>query len=537
MSSYNLADLWETLTDAEGGVEVVVAGSERRTRSQLDERATRLANHLAASGVQPGDHVGVYSLNRVEYLETLLALFKLRAVPININYRYVDAELEYIFRDSGIVALVYERGFATEVRRLTERLGALRAYVELSDDSSADGFADGVDYERAVAGGSAARSFGVRSSDDLYIIYTGGTTGMPKGTVWRHEDIFFGAMGGGAWTGGVVTAPQEIAGNAGADPPMTFMVLAPLMHGAAQWLALGGLLSGGRVVVYTGRHFDPDDVLRTAERERVNSLATVGDAMARPLAEAMRAGSYDLSALFSVGSGGAILSDAVKAELLAAIPTLYLADSYGSSELGAGGRSAGTGSGARFVVDDTVAVLDEVTLAPVVPGSGAVGKIARRGHIPLGYWNDEEKTAATFPTVDGVRWAIPGDFATIDADGTVVLLGRGSQCINTGGEKVYPEEVEAALKAHPAVFDSVVVGVPDPRFGERVVAVVAARGDERPSLDDLMSHCRTLVAGYKVPREVLLTPEIRRTNVGKADYKWARDFVAQAAGDASGNRG
>jgi fatty-acyl-CoA synthase len=273
--------------------------------------------------------------------------------------------------------------------------------------------------------------------------------------------------------------------------------------------------------------------LRLVEKEKINSLAVVGDAMARPLADEMRRGSHDLSTLAVVGSGGAVLSDAVKDELRAQLPSLVIIDTFGSSEIGAAGSSAPGGKGARFSPGEETAVLDEMTLQPIEPGSGAVGKLARRGHIPLGYWKDAAKTEATFPTVDGVRWAVPGDHATVEPDGTVVLLGRGSQCINTGGEKVFPEEVEAALKAHPSVYDAVVVGVPDERWVEKVVAIVSPRPGTTPELAELAAHCRTLVAGYKVPRQLIVADEVRRTVVGKPDLKWAKQFALDRLSAAS----
>ncbi|NUS58932.1 MAG: acyl-CoA synthetase [Streptomycetaceae bacterium] len=536
MAEFNLADLWELLADAGGDAEALVAGHERRTYRELEERANRLAHHLLDQGVGAGDHVGIYSFTRVEYVEALLAAWKIRAVPININYRYVEAELEYILSDADLVAMIYERGYAERLRPLAAKFPAVTTYVSIADGTpQAADLDDAVEYETAVAAASPIRGFGPRSADDRYIVYTGGTTGMPKGTMWRHEDIFFGAFGGGGWSGNPITTPESVARNAALQVRLTFMPTAPLMHGAGQWFAMGGLLAGYRVVLNTARTYNADELLGITERERVSSLTIVGDAMGRPLAEAAKSGRYDLSNLRVVGSGGAILSDAVRAEIVAAIPHVIIRDGYGSSELGAGG-SAVEKSGAadadgvapRFAMGPQVTVLDLESMKPVLPGSGRVGKIARSGHIPLGYWKDEAKTADTFPVVDGVRYVVPGDFGTLEADGTIVMLGRGSVCINSGGEKIYPEEVEAALKAHPAVFDCVVVGVPDRRWGSRVVAVVAPRPECKPTYDELADHCRTLLAGYKVPRAVVLTEEIGRTNVGKADYKWAETVAAQA---------
>ncbi|NUU23565.1 MAG: acyl-CoA synthetase [Streptomycetaceae bacterium] len=539
MADFNLADLWELLADAGGDTEVLVAGDERRTYRELDERANRLAHHLAGRGVGPGDHIGLYSFNRAEFVEGLLAAWKIRAVPVNINYRYVEAELEYLLGDADLVAMVYERGYADRLRGLADKFPALRTWVSIADDQEpVEDVPGAVGYEAALAAASPARDFDKRSADDHYIVYTGGTTGMPKGTVWRHEDIFFGAMGGGGWPGTPITTPDEITRNAERDFRLTFMPAAPLMHGAAQWFAVGGLLAGNRIVLYTARKYDAAELLRIVEREQVSSIQIVGDAMGRPLADAAKAGDYDLSKLYVVGSGGAVLSEAVKAELKAVVPHLMINDSYGSSERGAGGsgvtkesvdKDDAAGNAPRFLMSPQVTVLDLESMTPVAPGSGVVGKIARTGHIPLGYWKDEAKTAATFPVVDGVRYVVPGDFGMVEADGAIVMLGRGSVCINSGGEKIYPEEVESALKAHPDVFDCLVVGVPDERWGSRVVAVLAPRPGTAPTYDELAAHCRTLLAGYKVPRAVVLTEEIGRTNVGKADYAWASRVAARAS--------
>ncbi|MGR7001486.1 AMP-binding protein [Yinghuangia aomiensis] len=323
MADFNLADLWELLADAGGDTEVLVAGDRRRTYRQLDERANRLANHLAARGVGPGDHIGLYSFNRVEFVEALLAAWKLRAVPVNINYRYVEAELRYLLGDADVVAMVYERGYADRLSALAAEFPALTTYVSIADDQPEVADVPGaVDYEEALAAASPARAFGPRSADDRYVVYTGGTTGMPKGTMWRHEDVFFGAMGGGGWPGTPIAAPEEITRNAERDFRLTFMPSAPLMHGAAQWFAIGGLLAGNRIVLYTSRKFDADDLLAIAEKEQVSSIQIVGDAMGRPLADAAKGGGYDLSKLYVVGSGGAILSEAVKDELKSVVRAL-----------------------------------------------------------------------------------------------------------------------------------------------------------------------------------------------------------------------
>ena len=341
--------------------------------------------------------------------------------------------------------------------------------------------------------------------------------------MWRHEDIFFAALGGGGFGQPPIQTPEEIGGRVWPeDGRVTSLTLAPIMHGAAQWGMCIMLFGGGKVVLYTPHGFDPHEAWVLAERERAMTVMVVGDAMARPLGEALDQKSYDLSSVVSIGSGGAVYSAPVKAKLKEHLPNVLTIDTVGASELGASGSQQDPDAGPRFNTIESMSVLGE-NLRPVEPGSGQVGLLARRGHIPLGYYKDEEKTAATFVTdPDGERWVLPGDYATIAADGTLELLGRGSVCINTGGEKVYAEEVEAALKAHPDVFDAVVVGVHDERFQERVAAIVTPRGGATPTLEDIQEFCRTKLARYKVPRQLHLTDDIPRTPVGKPDYRWAK---------------
>ena len=511
---WNLADLFETAADAVADREAVVCDGRRLTFAELDERATRLAHALADMGIAPGRHVGLHLYNGNEYLEAMLACFKLRAVPINVNYRYVADELRYLFDDADLAAVITE----PELRPVLDDVGTSVPRLER-----------GVAYEQALAAASPERDFAPRSADDLYILYTGGTTGMPKGVMWRHEDLFFGALGGGNPGGPPLGAPGEIAGRAEAGFHRC-LPAPPFMHGAAHWMAWQVLLVGGTAVVDRGPGFDPERVWQLAEDERVSFLVIVGDAFARPLVDALEAAGgnrWKLPALTVVMSGGAILSPSVKADLLRLLPRALVVDGFGASESGGQGQmvaAAGVPSvPSRFVMDDgTTAVLDD-SFRPLPAGSGRVGWVARRGRIPLGYYKDDEKTARTFPVVDGVRWAVPGDRARLEEDGTVTVLGRGSVSINTGGEKVYPEEVEACLKAHPSVFDAIVVGVPDARWGERVVAVVAPRpGIESPTLEGLAEHCRESLAGYKLPRHLVLVDEVVRSPSGKPDYRWAR---------------
>ena len=525
--SYQLADLFEAVADAVPDRLALVAGGRRLTFRELDERADRVADHLSSSGLAPGAKVGIYAWNRAEWVEAMLGAFKARMVPINVNYRYVADELAYLLDNADVEALVFERGFSRYVAELGPKLPGLRHLVVLDDGTDGD-VPGAVPYEEALAAASPGRR-PERSPDDLYILYTGGTTGMPKGVMWRHEDIYFAAMGGNGFGQGPVRSPAEVLERiAPEDGRMVTLVAPPMMHGAAQWVGFITLLGGGQVVLYTGRRFDAHEVWGLVERERCTSITVVGDAMARPLADALaEAGDrYDTSSVFTVGSGGAIFSAAVKEQLQASLPNAFMIDSFGASETGAGSSQLDASAGPRFPVNEWTAVLGD-DLRPVEPGSGVVGRLARRGHVPLGYHKDEAKTAATFLTdPDGVRWAVPGDHGTVDADGMITLLGRGSGCINSGGEKIYPEEVEAVLKSHPDVFDALVVGVADERFTERVAAIVQPRPGRQPTLEDLVTHCRTVIAGYKVPRQLHLVDAVGRTPSGKADYRWAREQVA-----------
>jgi len=530
---FNLADLFECVADAAPDRLALVAGEARLSYRQLDQRANRLAHHLAASGLQAGDWIGILAQNRAEWIEAMLAAYKLRAAPINLNYRYADEELRHVLDDADLATLVFERRFAPRLLRIRDALPRLRRFVCLEDGSDADvSGLRAAEYEAALAAASPARGFGARSPDDLYVLYTGGTTGLPKGTLWRQEDIFFAALGGGNFAGEPIQRPEQIAGNASKEPRATMLAVAPMMHGGGQWSTLITFFGANTLVLYTGASFDASQVWRLVERERVTSLSIVGDAMGRPLAEALAApgASFDLSSLTSLGSGGAILSKAVKQQLREQLPKALILDSFGASETGYNGTVlvdlAGPPAGPRFTLHRETTVLGDDN-RPVVPGSGVVGRLARRGHVPLGYHKDPVKTAQTFPLIDGVRWVVPGDFATLEADGTLVLLGRGSVCINSGGEKIFPEEVEAALKSHPDVFDAVVVGVPDPRFGERVAALVTPRPGRAPTLDQLASHCHEKLAGYKFPRALVCVDEIVRTPAGKPDYRWARARASQ----------
>ena len=517
--TYNIADLFESLAVAIPDRVALVSGATRLTFAELDQRADRVAEVLRGKGVTAGTHVGLHLYNGHEFVELMLAAFKLRAVPINLNYRYVAAELRYLVGDADLVAVVTERDLLPLIGDAAPGLPVLTT---------------GPEYDDAVEKARPRRDYGVRSGDDLYIIYTGGTTGMPKGVMWRHEDLFFAGLQGGRPGGDPVKEPREVVAHA-SDPEnaMNLLPAAPFIHGAAQ---LGGwisLFTGGKLVVQPGRSFDARRVCELIGEEGVTTITLVGDAMARPLADQLGESSHDTSTLVAIASAGAILSPAVRERLQELLPETLVLNNFGSSETGHQGSAypgSDTGADGRpsFMMDARSIVLDD-ELKPIAPGSGTMGKLARSGHVPLGYYKDAAKTAERFVTVGGVRYVLPGDLATVEADGRITVYGRGVNCINTGGEKVFPEEVEEALKAHPDVFDALVVGVADEKWMQRVVAVVAPRAGATPTLADLQAHCRERIAGYKVPRQVAVVTEVARQPSGKPDYAWARKVAESAS--------
>jgi acyl-CoA synthetase (AMP-forming)/AMP-acid ligase II len=536
---YNLADLFESVVDVVPDREALVyvdhpgSGAERRlTYAELDTAANRIAHHLIDSGLRPGEHLGLHLYNGVEYLQTVLACLKARVVPVNVNYRYVEEELVYLYQDADLAALVFDAEFTERVAAALPRAEKLRHLVRVGTPDPSAPPLKAVDYAEAATAGSPERGYGPRSADDQFIIYTGGTTGMPKGVMWRQEDLFFSGLGGGAPTGEPVSRPEELAERvaAGGDG-ITFFPTPPLMHGTSTLTAFIGFNFGQRIVIH--RKYVPEEVLRTIEKEKVTSVSLVGDAMLRPLIDALNGPlkGTDCSSLFSVSSSGAIMSESVHDAFRALVPNAMLLNNFGSSESGFNGTAtdgSGAGAGFRVRVNHRTQVVDPATHRPVAVGE--IGRLAQRGHVPLGYYNDPAKTAETFFEYDGARWVLLGDMATVDEEGIVTVLGRGSQCINTGGEKVYPEEVEQALKSHPDIYDALVAGVPDPKWGNHVAAVVQLRaGAPELTLDALQSHCRTHLAGYKIPRQLVVTDSIQRSPSGKADYRWARSVAAQSA--------
>jgi acyl-CoA synthetase (AMP-forming)/AMP-acid ligase II len=478
--------------------------------------------------VREGDKVGLYCRNRIEIVIAMLGIIKAGAILVNVNFRYVEGELRYLFDNSDMVALVHERQYSDRVANVLPDTPNVKTVLVVEDGSDLDYTRyGGVEFYSAIADSSPERDFGERSADAIYLLYTGGTTGFPKGVMWRHEDIYRVLLGGTDFaTGEFVKDEYDLAKAAAANPPMVRYPIPPMIHGATQSATWMSIFSGQTTVL--SPEFNAEQVWQTIHKHKVNLLFFTGDAMARPLLDALQKDNdYDLSSLFLLASTAALFSPSIKEKFLELLPNRVITDSIGSSETGFGGTSivakdAPHSGGPRVTIDHRTVVLDEEG-NEVKPGSGVRGFIAKKGNIPVGYYKDEKKTAETFKTINGVRYAIPGDYAMVEEDGTVTMLGRGSVSINSGGEKIYPEEVEAALKGHPDVFDALVVGVPDPRYGQHVAAVVQAREGARPSLAELDRFVRAEIAGYKVPRSLWFVDEVKRSPAGKPDYRWAKD--------------
>jgi fatty-acyl-CoA synthase len=545
-TQFNLADAFETVAGVHPDRECVICGDKRLTFSELADRSRRLGAYLRSRGLgaqaerselaghESGqDHLGIYLYNGNEYLEAMIGAFMTRVAPFNVNYRYVADELLYLLDNSQCRALVYHAAFAPTLAEVRDRLPRLEVLIQVADDSGNDLLPGAVDYETVLAATDPV--IDVRPSpDDLYILYTGGTTGMPKGVLWRQHDIFLSAMGGrNILSQEKVESYDDVAAQARAfSEPLRFFVIPPLMHGAAQWVAFIALNNGHAVVLPPDtRTFDPAEAWRTIERERCTTLTTVGDAIARPLVEELEAGSYDTSSLLSVGNGGAPLTPTIKARLIEQLPHVLLTDAVGSSETGAQMNHLSTAedtSSGRFNPGPGTVVVSEDLDKVLEPGHDGIGWLAQTGWVPLGYFADPDKTARTFPVIDGVRYSVPGDRARLLANGEIELLGRDSVTINSGGEKIFAEEVERAIAGHPAVHDVVVVGRASERWGQEVVALVELSEGAEATPDDVVTHAAQHVARYKLPKDVLFLDAIQRSPSGKADYRWAKTQVQGA---------
>ncbi|ANI39099.1 acyl-CoA synthetase [Mycolicibacterium vaccae] len=531
----------DAVTAVIGDREFIVQGDRRYTYAQVVARANRLGAYLHAQGLGchterselPGhevgqDLLGIYAHNGPEYVEGMLGAWRARVAPFNVNYRYVKSELQYLLADSGATALLYHAAFAPRLAEVLPGLPDLRVLIQIADDSANELLPGAVDYESIVAEGPSDPPPVEPSADDLYVLYTGGTTGMPKGVLWRQHDIFMASFGGRSlYTGELISSLDDVAQRCAESPGSTLMVLPPLMHGAAQW-AVFTAMNTGQTVVFSPitSHLDVDDVIATIEREKVLAVTVVGDAMARPLAEAFERTGADLSSLAVVANGGAQLTPTAKQRLIDAKQNLIVVDGVGSSETGAQMThmsAPGAVSTGRFTAGPDTFVAAEDLGSILEPGHDDMGWLAQRGYVPLGYKGDAAKTAATFPVIDGVRYSVPGDRARHLADGAIELLGRDSVTINSGGEKIFAEEVESAIASHPAVADVVVAGRPSERWGQEVVAVVALADGASVSAEELVEHASTVVARYKLPKAVVFRPVIERSPAGKADYRWARE--------------
>jgi len=542
---FNLAEIHEAIAAAIPERECLVFRDRRLSWADVTDRTRRLADvfrrhglgcHRDRSGLSNWDsgqdHVALYLYNGNEYLEGMLGAFKARAAPFNVNYRYVDEELTYLFGNAQAKAVVYHACFAPTLARIRDALPQVSLWLQVDDGSGEALLPGAVDYEQALDEAAPAPPPGDLSPDDLYILYTGGTTGMPKGVLWRQEDIFLGALYPGEATGLEAVVERAKAGGPRALPT------APFMHGAAHWAAFNMWHVGGTVVVQNDpTRLDPDDVWSTVERDRINAVTIVGDAFGRPLLDQLRAKTYDLSSLKMLTSGGAILTAALKQEFLDLLPDIRILDALGSSESGTQAAQYSTKDSkpttGDFALGPGNVVLSEDLTHVLAAGSEEKGWLARSGRVPLGYFGDAEKTARTFPVIDGVRYSVPGDRAAVAADGSLVLFGRDSVTINTGGEKVFAEEVEHALKHHPDVYDTVVVPTPHERWGQQVTAVVRMRAGVAADPDALRATASEHIAAYKLPKVFVFVDEIVRSPSGKADYRWARETALANLADAA----
>ncbi len=534
MGTWNYADIYEAVADQRPDDLALIHGDVRRTWADFDRRANGVARHLLDAGLERQSAVAEYLYNCPEYMEAVYAAFKASFVPVNTNYRYTADELLYLWDNADAGAVVFHGSFASTIEGIRERLPKVKAWLWVDDDSDPC-----PDWATPFEEAAATETDRVvppepRSGDDLLMLYTGGTTGMPKGVMWRQDDLV-------VRLGASIGTPLDENGTKAdldghfAEPGGRGLPACPLMHGTGGFSALTNLAAGGCVVTLPGRTFDAADYLDTIEREGVATTAIVGDAFGKPIVRALEAnpGRWDLTSLVGVVSSGVMWSQETKQKMLEHNPTMLLMDAFSSSEaLGMGSSVSGGGELAKtatFQLSPDTIVIDE-TNQRIEPGSEEIGRLAVGGRQPLGYYKDPEKSARTFLDIEGQRYSCPGDFATVEADGTINLLGRGSVCINTGGEKVFPEEVEEALKTHPSIVDAVAVGIPDDKFGEAVTAVVEAAPGVDVDEADVIAHVKQRLAAYKAPKRVVVVSAIGRAPNGKVDYKRLRGEATEAIG-------
>jgi 3-oxocholest-4-en-26-oate---CoA ligase len=541
---FNLAQVFGAVAAANPARDCIVLGDRRLTFAQTDERARRFARALHDWGLgvrreraelaphESGQsHLALYLANCNEFVEAMLGAYKARVAPYNVNYRYVADELVYLLGNAGADAVVYHARFAPTLAQALQKLPGPVRLIHVDDGSGNEPLPGAVRYEELLASVSDEPLDLVLSPDDLYVLYTGGTTGMPKAVLWRQHDIYVNAMGGRTFgTGEVVTGLDEIVERSRPDGPGS-MTCAPLMHGAAQWAAFINLCTGRPFVMApTTTHFDPAEAWALASRERVMSLSIIGDAFGRPLLDELKAGDYDLSGLLVLVTGGAALSAPLKKRFVELLPNLTILDAGGSSESGSQMGQVSSrlqGASGRFAPNPGAVVISEDMDRVLAPGDDEIGWLAQQGPIPLGYLGDPEKTARTFPVIEGIRHSVPGDRARWHADGEIELLGRDSVTINSGGEKIFAEEVEAAIAEHPAVYDVVVTSRPSVRWGNEVVALVQLTDGQPADADGIIAEAAGHIARYKLPKAIVFCDRLQRSPSGKADYRWAKAQVAQ----------
>ncbi len=526
--TFNLADLFELVCEAVPDRNVLSYGGEKTTYTVINENADAVAAFLLQQGVQRGDNVGLQLTNCPAYLEAFFACCKIGAIPFNINYRYTGSELEYLYSNSQARVVFFNAEMSEVVASAADTIGGIETLVCVGERGS-DSFSS---YTDILSAELKTPVYEMRRDDDLIMIYTGGTTGMPKGVMWPHKSLFFGALGGASWyhPGDPITEPAQIVERVEEGYFLTTFPVAPLMHGAAFWTAMSSVFAGHTVVLNEQVNFSAEHIWDLVEREGVHIMAIVGDAMGVPMAEALEQypERWDLSHFNHLGSGGAVFSKDVQQRIKNVVPTIETASSLGATEtgvMGPGNKKSDEGLMSYEGREDITVIADGR-----VAKKGELGIVARRGYLPIGYFGDQEKTAATFVNIDGVDHAMGGDTARIEQDGSITILGRGSTCINTGGEKVFPEEVEQVLKSHPAVHDALVVGLDHPRWTQQVAALIALRPESCVSSEDLRDHCQHELAGYKVPKEIGFADALQRSVVGKPDYVWAKEFLLRELG-------
>ncbi|GAA4260577.1 AMP-binding protein [Dietzia aurantiaca] len=528
----NQALVFEAIVDKIPDNLLLTMDGEDFTYRQIDDLANQMGHVLRAHGVEPGNHVALYMKNSTPHMAAIIATMKIRVAGINVNYRYTPAELVYLFNDSQSTGVLVDAEFAETMAAAAPKLETVKTIFsvggvpEVLATACAENGIAVVDLDAEMATQSTARDFEPARGDDKWIVYTGGTTGFPKGVQWNHSDYYYACLSGGNPYGDKRHSPAEVAEHINPDGGFRVVISAPLMHGAGLFTLLTFVNLGGHLLMF--RDFDPQAIVETVAERQGQMLVFVGDGMAVPITDAIVANKdkLDFSSLFMVASGGGIWSKATRDRLLEVLPNIMTRDNFGASESGNDGELAITDKAELTLPSSARIGLINESNQPINPGSDEIGYIVRRGHVPVGYWNDPEKTAKTFPEVGGRRVSVLGDMGQIREDGTIVFLGRGSGCINTGGEKVFPEEVEQAIKAHPAVHDALVAGAPDERFGQKVAAVVSFREGQSATSEELTTFLRESLANYKVPKTIVDVPEIRRSPAGKADYKWAKDQVS-----------